>query len=45
MSPVVRVVEQSARTPSELVGETVVQLHSSHLFSAILTASNKIFWW
>lgn len=45
VSPVVNIVEKSAHIPSELLGETVTQLHSSNLFSVILTASNKIYWW
>ena len=45
VSPVVNIVEKSAHVPSELLGDTVTQLHSSNLFSVILTASNKIYWW
>ncbi|CAI8024034.1 E3 ubiquitin-protein ligase UBR5 [Geodia barretti] len=45
VSPVAKLVEHSAFTPSELAGDTVVQLVSSHLFSAVLTASHKIYWW
>ena len=45
LSPVARVVEQVAHAPCELAGETVTQLQASHLFSAVLTSSNKIYWW
>ena len=45
VSPVVKLVEQAAHPPSELVGDCVIQLHSSHLFSVVLTASHKIYWW
>ena len=45
VSPVVNVVEQVAHTPSELAGETVLQLRSSNLFSAVITTSHKIYWW
>ena len=39
------VVEHRAHLPNELVGEAVTHLEGSHLFSCVLTASHKIFWW
>lgn len=37
--------EHPAQVFSELSGESVAQLHTCELFTAVLTESGKVFWW
>ena len=37
--------ELKAQTYAELAGEVVTQLHVSEVVSAVVTETNKIYWW
>ena len=38
-------VEHRASSYSEMGGESVLQLHTSELFSVVLTDAGRLYWW